>query len=85
MIKRLLRWLGLTAGVLAAIVIIAYTVVYILSERVLQRTYQVPAVSLPFRRISHRSSKDGGWRPFTGVTADAMGRKAGESSCLTNR
>ena len=46
MIKRLLRWLGLTAGVLAAIVIIAYTVVYILSERVLQRTYQVPAVSV---------------------------------------
>jgi cytochrome c553 len=44
--KRLLRWISLVLGGLAALAIIAYAVLYIMSERVLQRVYQVPAVTL---------------------------------------
>lgn len=46
MIKRLLRWAGVVLGSLAVIGVVAYTVLYILSERVLHRTYQVPAAAL---------------------------------------
>jgi mono/diheme cytochrome c family protein len=44
--KRLLRWIGIALGSLAGLVIIAYAVLYILSERVLRRTYEVPTVAL---------------------------------------
>jgi cytochrome c553 len=49
MMKRLLRWIGITLGALVALGIIAFGVVYVLSERILSRTYQVPvkAVSIP--------------------------------------
>lgn len=44
--KRLLRWLGIGLSGVAALVIIAYAVVYILSERILRHTYEVPAAAL---------------------------------------
>jgi mono/diheme cytochrome c family protein len=44
--RRLLRWIGITLGSLAGLVIVAYALVYILSERVLRRVYEVPAVTL---------------------------------------
>ena len=44
--KRLLRWLGMALGSFAALGIIAYAVLYVLSERVLRRTYEVPAVAI---------------------------------------
>lgn len=46
---RVLRWIGIFLGSLAGLVIIAYAVVYVLSERVLQRTYDIPvdAISIP--------------------------------------
>jgi mono/diheme cytochrome c family protein len=49
MMKRILRWLGMALGALAALAIIAYAAVYILSERILRRTYDVPpvAISIP--------------------------------------
>jgi mono/diheme cytochrome c family protein len=46
MMKRLLRWLGLTVGTLVVVGLVAYAVVYVLSERVLRRTYPVPAVAI---------------------------------------
>jgi mono/diheme cytochrome c family protein len=45
-VKRLVRWIGIALGSLAGLVIIAYAVLYILSERILRRTYEVPAVAL---------------------------------------
>ena len=45
--KRLLRWIGIAMGSLAALGILAYAVMYVLSERVLRRTYEVPAVAVP--------------------------------------
>ena len=45
--KRLLRWIGIALGSLAALGILAYAVMYVLSERVLRRTYEVPAVAVP--------------------------------------
>jgi cytochrome c553 len=43
--KRLLRWIGIALGSLAALGIAAYAVAYVLSERVLRRTYDRPAVT----------------------------------------
>jgi mono/diheme cytochrome c family protein len=42
--KRLLRWTGTALASLAGLVIVAYAVAYMLSERVLRRTYAIPAV-----------------------------------------
>jgi mono/diheme cytochrome c family protein len=44
--KRVLRWIGIALGGLVALAIVAYAVVYVLSERILRRTYEVPAVSI---------------------------------------
>ena len=44
--KRLLRWMGVGLGSAAGLAIVAYAVVYVLSERVLQRTYAVPTVAI---------------------------------------
>ena len=44
--KHLLRWIGVGLGSVAGLVMTAYAVVYVLSERVLQHTYTVPAVGI---------------------------------------
>jgi len=44
--KRVLRWMGIALAGLVALAIVAYAVVYILSERVLRRTYNVPAIAM---------------------------------------
>jgi cytochrome c553 len=44
--KRVLRWTGFVAASLLALVIVAYAVAYVLSERVLRRSYEVPAVAI---------------------------------------
>ena len=44
--KRLLRWIGIALGSVAGLMVIAYAVVYVLSERVLRRTYEVPPIAL---------------------------------------
>jgi cytochrome c553 len=44
--KRLLRWISIALGTLVGLGIVAYTVVYVLSERILQRAYAVPTVAL---------------------------------------
>ena len=43
---RLLRWVGIAVGCVVGLGILGYAVVYGLSERVLRRTYEVPAVAL---------------------------------------
>jgi hypothetical protein len=55
--KRLLRWISIVLGSLAGLGIIAYAALYILSERVLRRTYAIPAVTLSIpsdSRVDHR-------------------------------
>ena len=44
--RRLLRWIGIALGSLLGLVIVAYAVVYVLSERILRRTYEIPTVAL---------------------------------------
>ena len=44
--KRLLRWIGIALGSIAGLVIAAYGVLYVLSERVLQHSYAIPTVAL---------------------------------------
>ena len=43
---RILRWIGIAVGSLVGVGIVAYVLVYGLSERVLRRTYEVPAIAL---------------------------------------
>jgi cytochrome c553 len=47
--KRLLRWIGIGIASVAGLASIAYAVVYVLSERALGRTYDIPAnvISVP--------------------------------------
>jgi len=44
--KRLLRWIGVGAASLAGLLIVVCALVYLLSERMLRRTYEIPALSL---------------------------------------
>lgn len=44
--RRLTRGIGITVGVLIGLAVIGYAVIYALSERILRRTYDVPAVAL---------------------------------------
>jgi mono/diheme cytochrome c family protein len=44
--KRLLRWTGIALGSLLTLVIVAYAIAYVVSERILRRTYEVPAVAI---------------------------------------
>lgn len=44
--RHLLRWIGTALGCLAATGIIAYGVVYAVSERILGRTYDVPSIAI---------------------------------------
>ena len=44
--KPLLRWIGIGLASVVGLAIIAYAVVYVLSERALRRTYEVPAVAV---------------------------------------
>ena len=44
--KQLLRWVGVALGGLVGLGVVAYAVVYVLSERVLRHTYAIPAVAI---------------------------------------
>ena len=44
--KQVMRWLGTALGVLVALLIVTYAVVYFLSERTLRRVYQIPTVAM---------------------------------------
>ena len=46
MMKRLLRWIGIALGSIVGLGIIAYAVVYVLSERMLRHTYDASTVAL---------------------------------------
>lgn len=63
---RFLRWLGITAGVLAALLVIAVGAVYALSGRQLGRKYRVHGVRedstslivMPSETFAHMSDRD---------------------------
>ena len=44
--KQLLRWVGVALGGVVGLGVVAYAVVYVLSERVLRHTYAIPAVAI---------------------------------------
>ena len=44
--RRLLRWTGITLGVLVGLLVVAYAVMYLLSERVMRRAHDIPRVSI---------------------------------------
>ena len=78
--KRLLRWIGIALGGLGALGILAYAVMYVLSERVLRRTYEVPPVAVQVPTDTTSISE--GRRLASAV---AMGRRLRGLCCLTSR
>jgi mono/diheme cytochrome c family protein len=58
-VRRLLRWIGYTLAGLAGLAVVAYVAVFVLSERVLRRTYDLPrvAVSVPTDAASIREGQ----------------------------
>ena len=45
--RRLVHWIGVAAAAVAALAIVAYGLVYALSEHILRRTYKVATVAVP--------------------------------------
>jgi len=44
--RRLLQWTGIALGVLVGLLVVAYAILYVRSERVIQRAYAIPQVSI---------------------------------------
>jgi cytochrome c553 len=44
--RRLLQWTGIALGVLVGLLVLAYAILYVRSERVMQRAYDIPQVSI---------------------------------------
>jgi cytochrome c553 len=44
--RRLLQWTGIALGVLVGLLVLAYAILYVRSERVMQRAYAIPPVSI---------------------------------------
>ena len=74
--KSLLRWFGIVLGSLAGLAIIAYVVLYILSERVLRRTYQVPVVALSIPNDAASISEGRRLATIRGCFAGCHGKEA---------
>lgn len=74
--KRLLRWIGIGIGILAVLIVIAVAVIYVISERILERRYEAPAVALTIP--SDAASLDAGRRLATlrGCFAGCHGKRA---------
>jgi len=76
MVKNLLRWIGIALGSLAGLAIIAYAVLYMLSERLLRRTYQVPVVALSIPNDTASISEGRRLATIRGCFAGCHGKEA---------
>ena len=74
--KHLLRWIGIALVGLAGLGIIAYAVLYVLSERVLRHTYEVPTVSLSIPTDSTSISEGQRLATLRGCFAGCHGQQA---------
>ena len=76
MTTRLLRWIGIALGSLAGLAIVAYAVLYVLSERVLRHTYKVPAVALSIPSDPASIAEGRRLATVRGCFADCHGKNA---------
>ncbi len=74
--KRVLRWIGVGLASVAGLVIVAYAVVYVLSERVLRHTYAVPAVAITIPTDPARSSRERRLATVRGCFGGCHGKQA---------
>lgn len=74
--KRLLRWIGIALGSLAAFAIIAYAVAYILSERILRHTYDVAPVAISIPTDSASIAEGGRLATIRGCVGGCHGKQA---------
>jgi len=81
--KRLLRCVGIALGSLAGLGIIAYAVLYTLSERVLRRTYEAPAVALSMPNDSASIMEGRRLATIRGCFAGCHGRPKGRSFSIS--
>jgi len=82
--KKVLRWIGFAFGVLAGLAVVAYAILYVLSERIMRRTWEAPVVALTIP--TDRGSIEEGRRLayIHGCFADCHG-KAGEGGVLLDK
>lgn len=73
---RLLRWITILLASLAGLAIAVYAVLYILSERVLRRTYQVPTVALSIPNDPASIVEGRRLATLRGCFADCHGKEA---------
>jgi len=76
--KRPLRWIGMALASLAGLGIIAYAVTYALSERIVRRTYEVPAMALSIPMDPALIIGGCGGRPSTTASPVAMASRPRE-------
>lgn len=74
--RRLLRWIGIVLGSVIALAIIAYGLVYALSERMLRRAYDVPAVALSIPTDAESIREGRRLATVRGCFNDCHGREA---------
>src|SRR2546428_9006031 len=74
--KRLLRWTGIAWGFLVGLVIAAYAAAYVVSERILRRTYGVPAVALSIPTDAESTTEGRRWATSRGCFNGCHGKNA---------
>ena len=79
--KRVLRWIGIALASVAGLAVIAYAVLYVLSEQALNRTYPVPAVSLSIPSDAESIKEGGRLATVRGCLPGCHG-KAGEGEVM---
>ena len=82
--KRLLRWIGIAFGALLVLALLAYLVVYVVSERTLRRTYPVPHVALTLPTDPEAIAEGRRLATIRGCFAGCHGRAA-EGAVLSNQ
>jgi len=74
--RHLARWVGITAASLLGLAVIGYAVVYALSERILRRVYDVPAVALTIPTDPDSIREGGRLATVRGCFGDCHGKEA---------
>ena len=74
--KRVVWWIGVIVGGLVGLVVVAYTIVYVASERVLKRTYPIPVTSVPIATDPASIAEGGRLAMIRGCVGACHGKQA---------
>ena len=74
--RRVVRWVGITIGSLVGLGVVGYALIYGLSERILRRTYAIPAVALTIPTDPDSIREGGRLATVRGCFHDCHGKEA---------